>query len=155
MLKSIGINPANTFVATLAPDKMSWVIDDTTRNVHIQENNTRIIKMQSLDGEFMLVGRKTEDTSNIFVQFGQGATRTVNITGGPGTQSAEFIDGLRFSVQTDKAMTVNVDIKHCVSPGTLPANTQSLNSYMWIVNSSAPFTKINAEMLVPCKRSST
>jgi hypothetical protein len=155
MLKSMGINPANTFVATLAPDKMSWVIDDTTRNVHIEENNTRIIKMQSLDGEFMLVGRKTVDTSNIFVQFGQGATRTVNMTGGPGTQSAEFIDGLRFSVQTDKAMMMNVDIKQGVNPGTLPANTQSLNSYIWIVNSSAPFTKINAEMLVPCKCSST
>jgi hypothetical protein len=54
--------------------------------------------MTSLDGEYLLVGRKTVDTSNIFVQYGQGATRTVNVTGGAGIQEAEFVDGLRFSI---------------------------------------------------------
>lgn len=150
MLNSMGVNPANTFVGTLAPDKKSWVIDEQTRNVHISENNTRIIKMTSMDGEYMLVGRKTVDTSNIFLQYGQGATRTYNMTGGPGTQEQEFIDGLRFTTQTDKDMTLNVDIKQGINPATLPANTQSLNSYMWVVNTSAPLTKINAQMLVPC-----
>jgi hypothetical protein len=150
MLNSMGINPANTFVVTLAADKKSWILNDQTRNVHISENNTRIIKMTSLDGEYMLVGRKTLDTSNIFLQFGQGATRTFNMTGGPGTQEQEFIDGLRFTTQTDKDMALNVDIKQGVNPGTLPANTQSLNSYMWIVNTSAPTTRINAQMHVPC-----
>jgi len=83
-LKKMGVQEANTYVATLAPDKMSWVIDDSTRNVHRSENNTRIIKMTSMEGEYMLVGRQTVDTSNIFVQYGQGQTRTVNMTGGPG-----------------------------------------------------------------------
>jgi hypothetical protein len=83
-LKKLGVQEANTYVATLATDKMSWVIDDSTRNVHRSENNTRIIKMTSMDGEYLLVGRKTVDTSNIFVQYGQGVTRTVNMTGGPG-----------------------------------------------------------------------
>jgi hypothetical protein len=83
-LKKVGVQEANTYVATLAADKMSWVIDDSTRNVHRSENNTRIIKMTSMDGEYLLVGRQTVDTSNIFVQYGQGATRTVNMTGGSG-----------------------------------------------------------------------
>lgn len=83
-LKKVGVQEANTYVATLAPDKKSWVIDDSTRNVHRSENNTRIIKMTSMDGEYLLVGRATADTSNIFVQYGQGATRTVNMTGGSG-----------------------------------------------------------------------
>jgi hypothetical protein len=83
-LKKMGVEEANTYVATLAPNKMSWVIDETTRNVHRSENNTRIIKMTSMDGEYLLVGRQTVDTSNIFVQYGQGATRTVNMTGGSG-----------------------------------------------------------------------
>lgn len=152
MLNSMGVNPANSFVATLAPDKKSWVIDDKTRNVHVSENNTRIIKMTSMDGEYMLVGRKTVDTSNIFLQYGQGATRTFNMTGGPGTQEQEFIDGLRFTTQTGKDMTLNVDIKQGINPATLPSNSQSLNSYMWVVNTSAPFTKINAQMLVPFNR---
>ena len=83
-LNSKGVQEANTYVGTLSPDKKSWVVDDATRNVHRSENNTRIIKMTSLDGEYMLLGRQTVDTSNIFVQYGQGATRTVNMTGGPG-----------------------------------------------------------------------
>jgi len=80
----MGVEEANTYVATLAPDKMSWVVDDSTRNVHRSENNTQIVKMASMDGEYLLVGRQTIDTSNTFVQYGQGATRTVNVTGGSG-----------------------------------------------------------------------
>ncbi|KUJ24098.1 uncharacterized protein LY89DRAFT_776277 [Mollisia scopiformis] len=151
-LNEIGVQEANTYVATLSSDKTSWVINDATRNVHRSENNTRIIKMTSLDGEYLLVGRQTVDTSNIFVQYGQGATRTVNMTGGIGTQEAEFVDGLRFSVQTNTSMTMNADIKNGINPGTLPANTQSLNSFAWVVNTSAPFMKINAQMLVPFNR---
>jgi len=83
-LNKFSVQEANTYVATLAPDKMSWVVNDLTRNVHRSENNTRIIKMTSMDGEYMLVGRQTVDTSSIFVQYGQGATRTVNMTGGQG-----------------------------------------------------------------------
>jgi hypothetical protein len=151
MLNAMGIQEANTYVATLAPDKRSWIVNDATRNVHRSENNTRIIKMTSLDGEYLLVGRKTVDTSNIFVQYGQGATRTVNVTGGAGIQEAEFVDGLRFSVQAGKALTMNVDLKQGIDPTTLPANTQSLNSFMWVVNTSDPNTKVAAQMLVPCK----
>lgn len=150
-LSKMGVQEANTYVATLAPDKMSWLVDDGTRNVHRSENNTRIIKMTSLNGEYMLVGRQIVDTSNIFVQYGQGATRTVNMTGGRGTQQSEFIDGMRFSVQTNQSMTMNVAIKEGINPGTLPANTVSLNSFMWIVNTSDPFRRLNAQMFVPCK----
>jgi hypothetical protein len=107
--------------------------------------------MTSLDGEYMLVGRQTEDTSNIFVQYGQGATRAVNITGGTGIQENEFIDGMRFSVQSNKAFTMNVDIKEGVNLEMLPANAMSLNSFAWIVNTSAPFEPVSAEMRVPCK----
>ena len=50
----------------LAPDGLSWVIDETKRNVHRSENNTRIIKLVSLDGEYILLGRQTVDVTNIF-----------------------------------------------------------------------------------------
>ncbi|KAM6505347.1 hypothetical protein FSOLCH5_014572 [Fusarium solani] len=82
--------------------------------------------MTSLDGEYMLLGRKTEDTSNIFVQYGQGATRTVNVTGGGGLQEAEFIDGLRFSIMSNKTFTMNVDIINGIPQDALPANAISL-----------------------------
>ena len=83
--------------------------------------------MTSLDGEYMLLGRQTVDISNIFVQYGQGATRTVNFTGGVGTQDAEFIDGLHFTVASDEAFTMNVDIKNGIPPDTLSTNVSSLS----------------------------
>jgi len=75
----------------------------------------------------MLLGRKTEDLSNIFVQYGQGITRTVNLTGGAGTQDAEFIDGLRFTIESDQAFTMNVDIKNGVPMDVLPPYKSSLS----------------------------
>ncbi|KAK0121874.1 hypothetical protein ONS95_010153 [Cadophora gregata] len=152
-LNAMGIQEADTYVGTLAPDRKSWAIDDAKRNVHRSENNTRIIKMTSLDGEYLLLGRKTVDTSNIFVQYGQGVTRTVNLTGGPGIQEAEFVDGLRFSVQSSQALMINVDLKEGVDSRSLPAGTQSLNSFAWVVNTSNPNVRVEAQMFVPCKSS--
>jgi hypothetical protein len=151
MLNDMGIQEANTYVATLAPDKKSWVVDDATRNVHRSENSTRIIKMTSLDGEYLLVGRRTVDTGNIFVQYGQGETRTVNMTGGSAIQEAEFIDGLRFSVQVETPLRMNVDLKNGINPDALPADMQSLNSFTWIVNTSDPTITVNSQILVPCR----
>src|SRR3954471_18792128 len=151
MLASMGMQEANTYVATLAPDKKSWVVNDATRNVHRSENNTRIIKMTSLDGEYMLLGRRAVDVANIFVQYGQGATRTVNITGGPGRQEAEFVDGLRFSMVAQASMAMNVDITNGITPQSLPPGTASLNSFAWTVNTSNPNAMMNTTMRVPCK----
>jgi hypothetical protein len=85
--------------------------------------------MTSLDGEYMLLGRKSEDTTNIFVQYGQGATRTVNVTGGLGIQEAEFIDGLRFSVESQQPFKMNVEIANGISPNALAAGTTSVSEY--------------------------
>ncbi|KAH8679867.1 hypothetical protein BGZ60DRAFT_239019 [Tricladium varicosporioides] len=152
ILAKMGIEEANTYVATLAPDKRSWVVDDATRNVHRSENNTRIMKMTTIDGEYRLVGRRTIDSSNMFIQYGSGSNRMVNLTGGPGLQQAEFIDGLRFSIQCNEPINFNVELKEGVNPGTLPANTISLNSYAWIVRSTAPFLNVDAQMMVPFNR---
>lgn len=84
--------------------------------------------MTSLDGEYMLLGRKSEDTSNIFVQYGQGATRTVNITGGAEKiQEAEFVDGLRFRVQSAKPFTLNADIPFGVNDKAIPEHAVPLS----------------------------
>ncbi|KAI0149243.1 hypothetical protein BJ166DRAFT_582462 [Pestalotiopsis sp. NC0098] len=151
MLNQMGLQESNTYVGKLADDKMSWTVDEATRNVHRSENNTRIIKMTSIDGEYILLGRQSIDTTNIFVQYGQGATRTVNITAG-GRQEAEFIDGLRFSVVAQQDMKINVDLKNGVDPATLPSGTQSLNSYSWVVNTTAASANMSATMKVPFNR---
>lgn len=149
-LAAMGIQEANTYVGTLAPDGKSWVVDERTRNVHRTENNTRIIKMTSMDGEYILLGRQSADVTNIFVQYGQGATRTVNVTAG-GRQEAEFVDGLRFSMVSQANVAMNVDLANGVLPDTLPAGTRSLYSFAWAVNTSNPAVAMNTTMRFPGK----
>lgn len=150
-LNRLNVQEGNTYVGTLASDRMSWVINEATRNVHRSENNTRIIKMTSLDGEYILLGRQGADVTNIFVQYGQGATRTVNITGGGGRQEAEFVDGLRFSMVAQSNLTMNVDLTNGIAPNLLPPGMASLNSFAWTVNTSSPNAVMNTTMRVPCK----
>ncbi|KAF1915757.1 hypothetical protein BDU57DRAFT_573024 [Ampelomyces quisqualis] len=112
------------------------------------ENKTRIIKMTSLDGEYILLGRNSIDTANIFVQYGFGATRTVNLTGGGGMQEAEFVDGLRISLESDQDMGINIDLSNGVDGIAVPtgmrsltllfsSNAHGLDSYAWAMNTSA------------------
>ncbi|KAF4777822.1 hypothetical protein HER10_EVM0008171 [Colletotrichum scovillei] len=147
-LAAIGIQESNTYVGTLAGDKRSWIVNDATRNVHREENNTRIIKMTSLQGEYILLGRKTVDTANEFVQYGQGATRTVNVTAG-NRQEAEFIDGLRLSVVPSTDMGINIDIVNGISPQAVPPGLVPVNSFAWVVNSSSPGAPMLADMKFP------
>ncbi|KAG8168488.1 hypothetical protein KVR01_001237 [Diaporthe batatas] len=149
-LQQQGFDVANTFVGKLAPDGKAWVIIEGQRNVHMSENKTRIIKLTSLDGEYMLLGRKSLDTSNIFVQYGQGATRTVNVTGGPGIEEAEFVDGLRFTLAATSPFTMNVDIPNGVEQAALPENTIPLNSFSWTINTTETLsTGLAADVAFP------
>lgn len=126
-LESAGFDPADTYVGKLAPDGKSWMIMENQRNIHKSENKTRIIKKTTLEGEYLLLGRRDIDSSNIFVQYGQGETRTANFTGGPGVQEAEFIDGLRFSVEADQPVRMNVEIKSLIDSSMLPQGMQPLS----------------------------
>jgi hypothetical protein len=159
VVAAMGVQETNTYVGTLAQDKMSWVIDESTRNVHRSENNTRIIKMTSLDGEYLLLGRQSVDDTNIFVQYGQGVTRTVNVTAG-GRQEAEFVDGLRFSMVSQDNLTMNVDIKNGIPPEAIPngiatsvnsSTLRSLNTFSWVVNTSNPNGRMQTNLEVPSK----
>ena len=94
------------------------------------ENKTRIIKLTSLDGEYILLGRQTVDTANVFVQYGFGATRTVNLSSGAGVQQAEFVDGLRLSVETEKEMRVNANLQFGIETKVLPTGSQSLCRFL-------------------------
>jgi hypothetical protein len=94
------------------------------------ENKTRIIKLTSLNGEYILLGRQTVDTANIFVQYGFGATRTVNLTGGTGIQQAEFVDGLRLTAETDKEMRINADLRFGIESKAVSSGFRSLCGFL-------------------------
>ncbi|KAE9973902.1 hypothetical protein BLS_003378 [Venturia inaequalis] len=135
-LAGAGIEPANTYVGRLSADRTSWAIDETRRNVHVSENKTRIVKMESLDGEFILLARRNIDNANVFVQYGFGETRTANFSGGVGVQEVEFVDGLRFSVQSADPLRLNVDLKFGVAKEMVPSGMQSLYAFTWVVNTT-------------------
>ncbi|ORY11159.1 hypothetical protein BCR34DRAFT_601606 [Clohesyomyces aquaticus] len=149
MLGKMGVEVANTYVGVLERDwsgGMAWKVDESRRNVHVSENKTRIIKLTSLDGEYMLLGRRTLDPANIFVQYGQGVTRTVNITGGPGVQEAEFVDGLRFSVQSEKPFGMNVELKNGV--GMNEGGGQSLINRAMLATKTSNATNAHRRLAV-------
>lgn len=105
--------------------------------------------MTSLDGGYMLLGQQGPDIANIFVQYGQGATRTVNITGGGARQEAEFVDGLRFSMVAQTNLTMNIDLKNGIAPESLPPGAVALNSFAWTVNTSDPNAAMTTTMKFP------
>lgn len=86
-----------------------------------------MIKLNAIDGEYMVIGRKTIETSNVLSPFGQGQQQTVNITGS-GIQEVEFTDGFRMTVKANQPMTVNADVVNGVSSsmlvdGAMPVST--------------------------------
>jgi hypothetical protein len=86
--------------------------------------------MTSLDGRYILLGRQTVDAANIFVQYGFGATRTVNLTGGTGIQQAEFVDGLRLTAEIETEMRINADLRFSIESKALPSGLRSLCGFL-------------------------
>jgi hypothetical protein len=91
-------------------------------------------QMTSLDGEYAILGRQSVDVGNIFVPFGQGEAFSVNITGGPGRQEMEFVDGLTFAVQSDSPLRLNVNLKFPISTEELPQGMMSLSQLSFVTS---------------------
>jgi hypothetical protein len=89
---------------------------------------TSMSQMTSLDGEYVILGRKGTDNGNVFIPYGEGDQFSANFTGGPGRQDAEFIDGLRFAVQSDRPLRMNVALKFPISRAELPQGMLSLSA---------------------------
>lgn len=85
------------------------------------ENHARIMGLNSADGEYMLLGRVTDESQNVFIQFSSapaGVTNwTVNApssatgTPEPPLQVGVWADGLRLLVRSSTQLTVTADIQ--------------------------------------------
>ncbi|KAH6675158.1 hypothetical protein B0J14DRAFT_30076 [Halenospora varia] len=128
-----GVSADNTFVAMLAPDRQSWMVMESQKSVNTTDSTVRMIKMNSIDGEFMAIGRKTVETSNVLSPFGQ--QQSVNITGS-GIQEVEFTDGFRMSLKASMPMTVSTDVVNGVSSGMITNGVMPVNNYRYLVNSN-------------------
>ncbi|KUJ20294.1 uncharacterized protein LY89DRAFT_715719 [Mollisia scopiformis] len=135
MLQQNNITPDNTFVAMLSTNRQAWIIMEGQKSVNTTDNTVRMVKLNSIDGEYMAVGRQTVETSNVLTPFGGSQQQAVNITGS-GIQELEFQDGFRMSIMASKPMTVNTDVVNGVSTSMLTGGAMSVNNYRYLVTTN-------------------
>ncbi|KAJ4344098.1 hypothetical protein N0V95_006342 [Ascochyta clinopodiicola] len=133
-LQTAAVQPDNTYVAMLSPDRQSWMIQETMRSVNTTDMTVRMVKRNQLDGEYMVVGRQTVETNTLVTPFGSSGATQVAIQG-TGLQENEFQDGFRMATRATQPMLMNVDVKKGVDSGMLTAlkGQSSVNDYRYSV----------------------
>ncbi|KAJ4291073.1 hypothetical protein N0V90_010271 [Kalmusia sp. IMI 367209] len=136
-LQQAQINPDNTYVAMLSPDRQTWMIQETVRSINATDMTVRMVKRQNIDGEYMALGRQTIETETVLSPFGNDQASQVTITGS-GLQENEFQDGFRMSVKATQPMTMNVNVKKGIDTSMLTAlqGQQSVNDYRYSVTTN-------------------
>ncbi|KAK7180684.1 hypothetical protein DPSP01_011273 [Paraphaeosphaeria sporulosa] len=150
-LQQAQIDPGNTFVAMLSPDRQTWMIQESIRSINTTDMTVRMVKLQTIDGEYMMVGRQTAGTETQLTPFGSNQAAQVSITG-TGLQENEFQDGFRMSIKATQPMTMNVDTKKGIDSSMLTAlqGQVSVNDYRYSVTTSLAGvqSKLNQQVTV-------
>jgi hypothetical protein len=123
------ISPDNTFVAKLASDRSSWIIQGTIKSINGSDGTVRLVKLNAIDGEYIALGRKTVNTGLALTQFSGSIQNAFNVTGS-GIQENEFTDGFRMSVRATQPMLINTNVVNGISTtmlSALPPNTVSIS----------------------------
>ncbi|KAF1362530.1 hypothetical protein EJ07DRAFT_108063 [Lizonia empirigonia] len=136
-LQAAAVQPDNTYVAMLSPDRQSWMIQETMRSVNTTDMTVRMVKRNQLDGEYMVVGRQTVETNTLVTPFGRDGSTQVAIQG-TGLQENEFQDGFRMSTRATQPMLMNVDVKNGIDSSMLAAlqGQNPVNDYRYSVVTS-------------------
>ncbi|KAF2121894.1 hypothetical protein BDV96DRAFT_133226 [Lophiotrema nucula] len=137
MLQQNAVNPDNVFVAQLSPDRQTWMITEPMQSVNVTDMTVRFQKKNNIDGEYMALGRQTNETKNVLVPFGNSQAQSVVIQGS-GLQENEFVDGFRMSVRATQPITMNVDVKNGVNQGMLTQlqGQQPVNNFRYLVTTN-------------------
>jgi hypothetical protein len=120
VLQQAQIDPGNTYVAMLSPDRQTWMIQEAVRSINTTDTTVRMVKRQNIDGEYMMLGRQTAGTEAQLTPFGDDLAAQVAITG-TGLQENEFQDGFRMSVKATQPMTMNVNVAKGIDSSMLAA----------------------------------
>jgi hypothetical protein len=119
-LQQAQVQPDNTYVAMLSPDRQTWMIQESIRSINNTDMTVRMVKLQNIDGEFMMLGRQTTGTETQLTTFGNDQSSQVTVTG-TGLQENEFTDGFRMSVKATQPMTMNVNVKKGIDSSMVSA----------------------------------
>ncbi|KAL5121157.1 hypothetical protein ACEQ8H_001009 [Pleosporales sp. CAS-2024a] len=145
------VQPDNTYVAMLSPDRQTWMIQESMRTVNSTDMTVRMVKRTQLDGEYMILGRQTVETNTLVQPFGSDAASAVTILGS-GLQENEFQDGFRLSTRATQPMTINVNVKQGVDSGMLAAlqGQSTVNNFRYSVttNLGAVIPGLNQQVTV-------
>ena len=130
-LQQAQVQPDNTYVAMLSPDRQTWMIQESIRSINNTDMTVRMVKLQNIDGEFMMLGRQTTGTETQLTTFGNDQSSQVTVTG-TGLQENEFTDGFRMSVKATQPMTMNVNVKKGIDSSMVSAlqGQQSVSKLM-------------------------
>ncbi|KAH7085623.1 hypothetical protein BKA63DRAFT_21666 [Paraphoma chrysanthemicola] len=150
-LQSAAVQPDNTYVAMLSPDRQTWMIQETMRSVNSTDMTVRMVKRNQLDGEYMIVGRQTIETNTLVQPFGSDGATSVAIQG-TGLQENEFQDGFRMSTRATQPMTMNVDVVDGIDSSMLAGlqGQDSINDYRYkvVTNLAAVTPDLNQQVTV-------
>ncbi|CAE7176558.1 hypothetical protein P3342_008200 [Pyrenophora teres f. teres] len=150
-LQGVAVQPGNTYVAMLSPDRQSWMVQETMRSVNTTDMTVRMVKRTQMDGEYMVVGRQTVETNTLVVPFGSDGSTSVAIQGS-GLQENEFQDGFRMATRATQPMTMNVNVKKGVDQGMLAAlqGQSPVNDYRYsvVTNLAAVTPNLNQQVTV-------
>lgn len=129
-LQQAQVQPDNTYVAMLSPDRQTWMIQESIRSINNTDMTVRMVKLQNIDGEFMMLGRQTTGTETQLTTFGNDQSSQVTVTG-TGLQENEFTDGFRMSVKATQPMTMNVNVKKGIDSSMVSAlqGQQSISKF--------------------------
>jgi hypothetical protein len=85
-----------------------------------------MVRQTSIDGEYVVVGRRTAETGQSLAPFSQDPNQAVRIDGS-GIQEVEWQDGLRMSVRASQPMAIQANVVNGVSSGMITSGTQPVS----------------------------
>lgn len=125
----------NTFVAMLSQDRQAWIIQEAIKSVNGTDKTARMVKLNRIDGEYMILGRKTAETGQSLTTFGNQAANQVKIDGA-GLQEVEFTDGFRLSIRSSQPMVVQTEVINGINAGQLSGGVQAVNNFRYLVTTN-------------------
>ncbi|CAE6384519.1 unnamed protein product [Rhizoctonia solani] len=165
LLETLGIRHENIFLARFDLARGGWVVDTSKNSVDSTRNTTRIIGLSSLDGEYMLLGRKSAEAHNTFLRPGSSDESSdfrveEPLANPPGqadpskapVQIRTWVDGFQLEVRSCKGMRINMNFFNA-SESKVQQGFKVVSSYGYMLNSSEPSNKVAVIARLPLRQS--
>ncbi|CAE7140988.1 unnamed protein product [Rhizoctonia solani] len=165
VLETLSIRHENIFLGRFDSKRGGWVVDASRSSVDSTRNTSRIIGLPSLDGEYMLLGRKSVYSHSSFIQPGWSSELSDFVIMDPPANSQEHIDpskapvqigtwinGFQLEVRSCKRMRVNMNFFNS-SNAKIQEGYRAVSPYGYMLNSSEADSKVAVIARLPLRAS--